>query len=115
MTTVASSRFHGKLIGPLGFSHRGDYIGGRAGSGGGPGAHTWSWCGQGVARAMPWCGHSLVPLRLIFGLHLVSGEIGILAFVLSNSENISYVAFLKHKNGKNRELALWRLVNRLVQ
>jgi hypothetical protein len=72
------------------------------------------WRGQGVARAMGWCGRPLVPLCLIFGLRLVSGKIGILAFVSSNSENISYVAFLKHKNSKNRELALWRLVNRLV-
>jgi hypothetical protein len=37
-----------------------------------------------------------------------------LAFVSSNSENISYVAFLKHKNNKNGELALWHLVSRLV-
>jgi hypothetical protein len=29
-------------------------------------------------------------------------------------ENISCVTFLKHKNSKNRELALWHLVNRLV-
>jgi hypothetical protein len=67
-----------------------------------------------MAHAMPWCGCPLVRLRLIFGLRLVSGKIGILAFVLSNSENILCVAFLKHKNSKNRELALWRLVNRLV-
>jgi hypothetical protein len=30
----------------LGFSHRRDYIGGRAMSGGGPGGHTTWWCGQ---------------------------------------------------------------------
>jgi hypothetical protein len=40
------------------------------------------------------------PLHLIFGLCLVSGKIGGLAFVLSNSENISYIAFLKHKNSR---------------
>jgi hypothetical protein len=35
--------------------------------------------------------------------------------VSSNSENISCVSLLKHKNSKkNRELALWQLVNRLV-
>jgi hypothetical protein len=113
-TVAACSRFHGKLIGPLRFSRWGDYIGGRAMSGGGPGAHTWSWCSQGVACAMPWCGRPLVPLRLIFRLRLVSGKIGILAFVSSNSENIFCVDFLKHKNCKNRELALWHLVNRLV-
>jgi hypothetical protein len=44
----------------------------------------------------------------------MSGKIGTLAFVSSNSENISCVAFLKHKNSKNRELAQWHLVNRLV-
>jgi hypothetical protein len=41
-------------------------------------------------------------------------KIETLAFVPSNSENISCVAFLKHKNSKNRELALWRLVGKLV-
>jgi hypothetical protein len=41
-------------------------------------------------------------------------KIGTPAFVLSNSENISCVAFLKHKIAENRELALWHLVNRLV-
>jgi hypothetical protein len=42
------------------------------------------------------------------------GKIRLLAFVSSNSENISCVAFLKHKTAENRELALWHLVNRLV-
>jgi hypothetical protein len=42
------------------------------------------------------------------------GKIGVLAFVSSNFENISCVAFLKDKNSRNRELALWDLVNRLV-
>jgi hypothetical protein len=44
----------------------------------------------------------------------VSEKIGTSAFVSSNSENISYVAFLKYKTGENRELALWHLVSRLV-
>jgi hypothetical protein len=34
------------------FSRRGEYIGGRAMSGGGPWAHTMPRRGQGVARAM---------------------------------------------------------------
>jgi hypothetical protein len=42
------------------------------------------------------------------------GKIEVSVFVLSNSENISYVAFLKQKTTENRELALWHLVNRLV-
>jgi hypothetical protein len=44
----------------------------------------------------------------------VSEKIGGSAFILSNSENISGVAFLKHKTAENRELALWRLISRLV-
>jgi hypothetical protein len=67
-------------------------------SGGGPGAHTIAQRGLGVVHAMAWCGRPLAPLRLCFGLHLVSGKIGTLVFVSSNSENISCVTFLKHKN-----------------
>jgi hypothetical protein len=40
MMAVACSMFRGKLIGPLGFSHRGEYIGRRAASGGGPAGLT---------------------------------------------------------------------------
>jgi hypothetical protein len=54
------------------------------------------------------------PPRLIFGLREASVKIGGSTFVSSNFENISCVAFLKHKNSKNRELSLWHLVNRLV-
>jgi hypothetical protein len=48
-------------FGPLGFSRREEYIGGRAMSGDGPGVHTTWWRGQGVARACnttttPWLG-----------------------------------------------------------
>jgi hypothetical protein len=114
MTAVACSRFRGKLIGYFRFSRRGEYIGGRAASGSGPGAHTTPRRGQGVARAMGWCGRLLASLHLCFGLRDASGKIETLAFVSSNSKNISYVAFLKHKNNRNRKLALWRLVNRLV-
>jgi hypothetical protein len=48
----------------------------------------------------------------VFVLH--PGKIGVSVLVSSNSKNISYVAFLKHKTAENRELALWHLVNRLV-
>jgi hypothetical protein len=44
----------------------------------------------------------LDPLHLCVGLRLVSGKIGTLAFVSSNSENISYVAFVKHKNSRKQ-------------
>jgi hypothetical protein len=55
-----------KMICPLDFSRRGEYIGERAASGGGPGGLTTWWRGQGLGRATPWCGWPLPPLRLIF-------------------------------------------------
>jgi hypothetical protein len=94
--------FRGKAIRPLGFSHRGEYIGERAASEGGPGRLTPWWRGQTLARAALGCGQPLAPLRLIFGLCDASGKIEGLAFVLSNSENISCVAFLKHKNSRKQ-------------
>jgi hypothetical protein len=111
---AAYSMFRGNLIGALGFSRLGEYIGGRAASRGGPGGPTTWWRGQGLARATPWCGRPLVPFRLSFGLRHTSGKIGTLAFVSSNSKNISCVAFLKYKNSRKQKLALWHLVNRLV-
>jgi hypothetical protein len=47
-------------------------------------------------------------------LILCPGKIGLSELVLSNSENISCVAFLNTKTAENRELALWHLVSRLV-
>jgi hypothetical protein len=91
-----------KLIGAFRFSRRGEYIGRRAALECGPGAHTIARRGQGVARAMAWCGCPLAPLQLWFGLCDALGKIGTLAFVLSNSKNISYVAFLKHKNSRKQ-------------
>jgi hypothetical protein len=73
---------------------------------GGPGAHTTWWCGQrgstppyGVPASWP---SSVFALDSVF----VSGKIGGLTFVSSNSENISCVTFLKHKNSRKQELAL---------
>jgi hypothetical protein len=97
---AACSRFRGKLIGPLGFSRGGEYIGGRAASGGGPGGLTPWWCGPGLGRATLGCGRPVAPLCLIFGLREASVKIGDLAFVSSNSENISCVAFLEKKQQK---------------
>jgi hypothetical protein len=63
------------------------------------GAHTRWWRSQGWTRATRWCGHLLAHLRL------VSEKIGNSGFVSSNSENISRVTFLKHKNRRKQELA----------
>jgi hypothetical protein len=77
-------------------------------------ASPWGSAARGWA--VPPCGEpgSWAPLCLIFGLREASVKIGGLAFVLSNSENISCVTFLKQKTAENRELALWHIVNRLV-
>jgi hypothetical protein len=87
---------------PLGFSCRGEFLGERATSGGGPGGLTTWWHGQGLGHATPWCVWPLAPLHIIFGLCEASLKIGGLAFILSNSENISCVAFLKHKNSRKQ-------------
>jgi hypothetical protein len=80
----------------------------------GAGGLTHRGVGQGLA-APPYGETSLwlgsVSSLVYWKLYLISG---CSAFVSSNSENISCVTFLKHKNKKNRELALWHLVNRLV-
>jgi hypothetical protein len=83
-------------------------------SGGGLGGHTPWWRNLGVAHATTGCGWPLVRLLLSFGLRLCVRKLGTSAFVSSNSENISYVTFLKHENSKKQGLALWHLVNRLV-
>jgi hypothetical protein len=44
----------------------------------------------------------MAPLHLLFGLLEASVKIGGLAFVSSNSKNISYVTFLKHKNNRKQ-------------
>jgi hypothetical protein len=100
MTAAACSMFRGKAIRPLGFSHRWEYLGERAASGGGPGGLTTWWRNQGLGRATLWCGWPLAPLRLIFGLREASVKIGGSAFISSNSENMSCVVFLKHKNSR---------------
>jgi hypothetical protein len=62
---------------------------------GAQGAHTIAWRGQGLGHATTWCSRLDARLRLSFGLHLRVRKIGTLAFVSSNSENISF--------GKNLE------------
>jgi hypothetical protein len=68
--------------------------------------------GAGPRHPMVWLAPGPPPSLLWTPSHVE--KIGTLTFVSSNSENISRVAFLKHKTIENRELALWHLVNRLV-
>jgi hypothetical protein len=94
--------FLGKAIRPLGFSRRGVFIGEGASSGGEPGGLTMGGRDQGLGRAPLWCGQPPAPHRLIFGLREASVKIEGSAFVSSNSENISCVTFLKHKNSRKQ-------------
>jgi hypothetical protein len=45
---------------------------------------------------------------------MLPGKIRLLAFVSYNSENISCVSLLKHKNNRKQETGTVALVNRLV-
>jgi hypothetical protein len=58
----------------LGFSRRRELIGGRAVSEVDQGLHTIGWRAQGSTHATPWCGGSLAPLWLSFGLRHASGK-----------------------------------------
>ena len=64
----------------------------------------------GPARVARWCGWAPAPLRLIFWLRESSGEIGFLAFVKSNFENIHFLTFLEPKTAENMQLALLLLL-----
>jgi hypothetical protein len=58
----------GKLIGPLGFFHREEYIGGRAVSGVGQGGLTHRGRGPGAGSATLGCGWPVAPLCLLFDI-----------------------------------------------
>jgi hypothetical protein len=58
----------GKVIGYLGFSHRGVFIGEGAASEVDRGAHTTRGHGPALGHAALWCGHPLARLDLLFGV-----------------------------------------------
>jgi hypothetical protein len=105
--------FRGSRLVDLGFSRRREFIGVRAMSKGTRGAHTIRWSSQGARHPMVWAPR-VPPSISALDSAFVSGKIGRLAFVSSNSKNVSCITFLKYKNSKKQELALWHLVNRLV-
>jgi hypothetical protein len=83
--------YSGKVIGCLGFSRRGVFIGEGAPLEVDRGGHTHRGRGLALGHIALLCGPLVAPLRLLFGS---------LAFVSSVSENISCVTFLKHKNSR---------------
>jgi hypothetical protein len=60
--------YSGKVIGYLGFSHRGVFIGEGAASEVDQGAHTTRGHGPALGRATLWCGRPLARLHLLFGV-----------------------------------------------
>jgi hypothetical protein len=92
----------GKVIGYLGFSYRGVFIGEEAASEVDQGPTPQAGVGQGWAAppggvATLWSGS--VSSSVFWKLREISG---CLALVSSNSENISCVTFLKHKNSRKQ-------------
>jgi hypothetical protein len=81
--------FRGWRLGHLGFSRGCEFIGGRARSMGARGPHHAAVQPEG-GHATTRCGRLISPLRLPFGLRERVRKIGTLAFVSSNSENISF-------------------------
>ena len=69
-----------------------------------------AWPGGRATRG--WCGRPVALLRPPFGLRVVSGKILTLAFVPSNFENISLLAFLKQK--KQQETGNWHCGTLLI-
>jgi hypothetical protein len=61
-------------------------------------------------RVGPWWPLSFSPSDL----WKLPGKIRLRELVPSNSDNISCVSLLKHKNSRKQGTALWQLVNRLV-
>jgi hypothetical protein len=90
----------GKMLIVLGFSIGRLLIGEGASSEVDQGGHTMGGHDQGLGCAPLLCGQPMTPLRLPFGPRPSSKKIGVPELVSSNSENISYVAFLKHKNSR---------------
>jgi hypothetical protein len=105
--------FHGKLIGSLGFSRRGEYIGRRARQEVGQVAPPPG----GAARAGPY--HPMVwlapgsPPSLLWTLSRV-GKNRNFGFCFVQFQEYFLCSFSETQKNENRELALWHLVNRLV-
>jgi hypothetical protein len=90
----------------LGFSVGRLLIGEGASSGVDQGGLTMGGRSQGLGRAPLLCGQPLAPLRPPSGSRSVFGpllgKIRLLKLVSFNSENISCVVFLKHKNSRKQ-------------
>jgi hypothetical protein len=92
--------FQGWMPIPLGFSRQREFIGGRAMSEATQGGPHHLVARPGATRSTLWWASPWPDSVSAMDFVFVSGKIGRLAFVSSNSENISCVTFLKYKNSK---------------
>jgi hypothetical protein len=86
----------------LRFFHRGVFIGEGAMSEEGPGGLMLGWRGPGPGpgRPSPVCGAPMAPSYFSSDLWKLLDKIRLQELVSSNSENISCVSLLKHKNSR---------------
>jgi hypothetical protein len=87
----------------LGFSVPRLYIGEGAMSEEEPGALTRGSRGQGPGHTTPACGALVAPSYSPSDLWKLLGKIRLQELVSSNSENISCVSLMKHKNSRKQE------------
>jgi hypothetical protein len=93
----------GNVIRYLGFFRRGVFIGEGAMSDEDLGSLTPWWRGPGAGRAALVCGALVAPSNSSSDLWKLPGKIRLQELVSSNSENISCVSLLKHKNSRKHE------------
>jgi hypothetical protein len=91
-----------KLIGSSSFFRRGVFIGEGASSEVAQGALTHRGRGQAPGRAALVCEALVASSNSSSDLWKLRGKIRLQELVLSNSENISCVSLLKHKNSKKQ-------------
>jgi hypothetical protein len=93
---------YGKVIGYLGFSHWGAFIGEGAMSEVEPGGLTPWRRGQALGHASVVCRAPVPPSYSPSDLWKLPDKIRLQELVLSNSENIFCVSLLKHKNSRKQ-------------
>jgi hypothetical protein len=104
----------GKVIGCLGFSRRGVFIGEGASSEVDRGGHTHRGRGLALGYAALLCGPLVAPLRLLFGSLEASVNFWMFCFCFVQFREYFLCNFSETQKQQKIELALWYLVNRLV-
>jgi hypothetical protein len=109
--------YSGKVIGYLGFSRRGFFIGEEAAPEVGQGGLTTGGRGPALGCAPWWCGPPVAPLRLLFSSLEASVNFWMFGFYFVQFREYFLCNFFetqKQQKTGNWKLALWHLVNRLV-